>query len=517
MNHSPLKSQALIEAKRVLSSARLTTRISAVLDEDEAYAADKLVELAEEILQQLAAVGIIHYLKHDQQREMYNDFLVQLFNSPGNTYNAGPLYRWAANMVAECPVFRASDRFRFFWQDDQGQAVICQKVHRLSDLRNRVMHGFFVLPPEQNREEAQHIGLLLLELHECGFFTMDARFHFWNEEGFTGQWNTTLLEHWNLLVSESSFGLLAKRVILENSDVFWLQEEGVFSDTDETLVPLELKEFVLNNRRGAFACWFHPNDQRHRDTFAAIGQWLCFQTDTLVVAYTIHETGISFTESFLLDRLASLLPAPEKPFGKDKKLAERVKAQRESFSGKVLILVDEVQTALFSPLHIIQLANFFFENDILLVAIGQHYGHFDRIFNQCISIEHPAMLPDEEQRKSALHNYLRFKGPFADKKEDAEDLTLLHEILQKLCDKIQFGKPIYARRFAEEYGYPMEYVHEIFALLQPWVSSSWAPFEEDTVDELHGVPTSLTEATPIYIILGRRDVHLEYQHKVLSL
>ena len=78
-------------------------------------------------------------------------------------------------------------------------------------------------------------------------------------------------------------------------------------------------------------------------------------------------------------------------------------------------------------------------------------------------------------------------------------------------------KPVYARRFADEYNYPMEYVHEIFALLHPWVNSCRAAFQEDKVDELYGFPTEMTEVTPIYLALGRRDVKLEYQHKVLSL
>jgi hypothetical protein len=42
-------------------------------------------------------------------------------------------------------------------------------------------------------------------------------------------------------------------------------------------------------------------------------------------------------------------------------------------------------------------------------------------------------------------------------------------------------------------------------------------FEQDTLDELYGYPTTITETTPIYLALGRRDVKLEYKHKVISL
>ena len=67
-------------------SQSILDKIDAVNAEDPAYAADELVELAEEILQQIAAVGMIQYLKHAPQKEVYNDFLIGLFNSSGHDY-----------------------------------------------------------------------------------------------------------------------------------------------------------------------------------------------------------------------------------------------------------------------------------------------------------------------------------------------------------------------------------------------------------------------------------------------
>lgn len=53
---------------------RLQRAIRAVLEEQEAYAADELVVLAEEVLMQIASVGIAHYLAHgDLHNEVYND------------------------------------------------------------------------------------------------------------------------------------------------------------------------------------------------------------------------------------------------------------------------------------------------------------------------------------------------------------------------------------------------------------------------------------------------------------
>jgi hypothetical protein len=41
-------------------------------------------------------------------------------------------------------------------------------------------------------------------------------------------------------------------------------------------------------------------------------------------------------------------------------------------------------------------------------------------------------------------------------------------------------------------------------------------FQEDEIDELYGFPKTIEESSRIFLTLGRRDVKLEYQHKVLS-
>jgi hypothetical protein len=135
----------------------LHIKISAVQSEDDAYAADELIELGEEILSQLAAMGIAAYLKQSKQKEVFNDFLISLFLSNGHSYNAGPpLYRWAANMLKEAECEYAAMLRPFFWQMADGKEVLNDQVHHLASLRNAVKHGFFVLPPERNRDEAKN-------------------------------------------------------------------------------------------------------------------------------------------------------------------------------------------------------------------------------------------------------------------------------------------------------------------------------------------------------------------------
>jgi hypothetical protein len=497
--------------------ARIKLLIDSALNEQEAYAADELVELAEELLNQLAAIGMASYIKSGIHKDVNNDFLLQLFNSSGHEYNAGPLYRWAANMIRENSEIQDAALYPFFWETKNGKETLNEAVHHLSELRNQVMHGFFVLPPEKNREEAEKIGKLLLEMVQHGIFKSDFNFHFCDQNGFTGNWNIQTPEQWNDYSGESAFGKLCERIITEQNESFWQNENAAFSEGDDSLIPSELKEFIANKTQGAFACWVHPADSKANTIYASMGHWLKNEKDVLFVGYNLHENGLSFTGDFILRRLYAILYNPETKIGKDKKLTEQVAILRKSHpQKKVVVLINQVQLALFSPQHVTSLTNFLYDNNILLVAIGNHYEHFNPLFNQQFKKEHSSSIPDLAQQKILLQNYLRFKGPFHDRKEDEKDIVMLKEIFEKLCLQLQTGEEIYARRFADEHDYSIEYVHEVFALLHPWIKTERKHFEEDTVDELYGFPTIMTEVTPIYLALGRRDVKLEYQHKVIS-
>ena len=512
-----LKSDKLSSVLKFPLPIRLKEKIDAVLNEYENYAADELVELAEEILNQIAAVGIFNYLKHAPQKEVYNDFVIQLFNSSGHDYNAGPLFRWSANMIKGCPETLKKEYYQFFWEVKNEKEVLCEKVQQLAELRNMVMHGFFVLPPDKNKEIADHIGQLLVELHQADFFSTLEDYHFVNQNGFTGKWNITDPEEWNAYKAETPFGKLSQRIIHEQSEIFWEKEEEVFDYENKLFVPEEIKAFVNNNIRGAFACWVHPKDNNATNRYAAIGNFLKAQKEILFIGYGLHEYGISYTTTFLMNRLLSLLNKKDKPISKNKKAEELITGLRKNNKQKVVILINNIHLALFSSQHVSKLNNFLYDNNIILIAVGHHYEHFDSFFNQSLPISYSATLPNEDEQKIILHNYLRFKGPSMDKLEEIDDVQLLDLTLKKVISELTDEKKVYARRFADEHNFDMEYVHEIFALLYPWVKSDREKFEEDTVDELYGFPSIMTEVTPIYLALGRRDLKLEYQHKVLSL
>ena len=115
----------------------------------------------------------------------------------------------------------------------------------------------------------------------------------------------------------------------------------------------------------------------------------------------------------------------------------------------------------------------------------------------------------------SLKNYIRFKGPSNEQEQEKEHFDLLETIVGQLNETLQKEKRVVARRFADEFDYPIEFVHEAFSILTPFYQVGREEFIKDEVDELYGFPKTIEESSRIYFSLGRRDVKLEYKHKVL--
>jgi hypothetical protein len=520
MEQTLLKSIKLEQAQTLFAkNQRISAAIASVLNEEMANAADELVELAEEILHQMAAVAIAHYLGQPRQMGVYNDFLIQLFNSSGHDYNAGPIYRWAANMVREVEDFRHSARGAFFWDGNGEKEVLCNRVHRLAELRNAVMHGFFVLPPDRNREEADHIGALLLDLHACRFFDVPARFHFFSQSAYTGRWNVTAESQWDAFQLDTPFAQLARQILEERTAEFWQHERSIGALGEASKAPAAVRTFYEGNTTGAFACWVHPKSKKYQHMYADIAAWLYAQPGVVTIAYRMNGNGISYTGQFLLQRLQDVLDPDGKINTKNKKPADWLPAMRKAVKEKVVVLVEGIHCALFSPHHITQFVQLLQQNNILLVAVGLHHRALDRYFNESKVFDDPekVVLPELKEVIDNLQNYLRFKGPSRERADERADAQALENLLESMHQELKAKGKIVARRFADEYQVNIEYVHEIMDVLAPWLPLSYEKFEADTVDERFGLPNEMTEVTAIYLALGRRDLKLEYTHKVLKI
>jgi hypothetical protein len=520
-------------------SDRLKARIASLRDELESHpdkAADEVVELTDEILRNLAAAGFVHYLKNNGQSDSHNDALLsRLLSTEG--VNAAPLYKQAAAAVLDTDPSPSGDpAFLRFFGTMGKQIEFHSEAMYFAQLRNQLMHGFFVFPPHKNIEDAERAGKFLLDLHQSGLFENLGDYHFWNQNGFSGQWAVSDAGDWKKLESDTAFGQIARQVAMEKSEAFWQEQRGRFSAPDEAHLPAELVDIFRGNpllNVGAIGCWFHPNDRaRQEATFAAIGHWL-YQQDWTVVAYALNEKGISFSGDFLLDRLAHVLSGPAGFEQKNSTSKERVRSFRKPTNNDknkpaviqpikpAVVLVDAVHLALFSPNHLTRLAEFLREQKIWLIATGHRYEHFDRIFTKHISFQLAPTVPGRDERRTLLANYLRFRGPYHDRRNKPDEVDQLLQILDELCDRIESGQQVQARPFADELatddpGATLEQVLEVFALLSPWLQVERSAFAEDEFDELYRIPSNWTETSPVYLALGRRDLYLEYKHKAIT-
>jgi len=495
---------------------RLNQKIEAVQSEDDAYAADELVELGEEILSQLAAMGIAVYLQQAKQKDVFNDFLISLFLSNGHAYNAGPLYRWAANMIKDAEGEQALKLRPFFWQMKEEKEVLNQEIHHLASLRNAVMHGFFVLPPERNREEAQKMEHILNQLQSTELFSTNfGSFHFMDKDGFNGHWNIQNTQSWNLFNQEFPFGKLAIRVAHEYANDFRKEEDQFALEQSKSMSNVELEVInLLEKGKGALVCWYQAESDQGLASYRTAIQSLD-KDKYLPIYYALHANGATFTASFLeqeigkaLYQLTSDEKALKEPF-------KYLNAQKGKLSKKPIVVLHDIHIALFSPNHLTNLFNTLYDLEVPIVATSLHYPYLKRFFNMQLTLseKHTNSL---EQVNLSLVNYVRFKGPSPEQETEKENFEVLKIIVYEIHEQLEKNQRVVARRFADDNNYPIEFVHEAFGILSPFYQAEKEAFKEDEVDELYGFPKSIEESSRIFLTLGRRDVKLEYQHKVLS-
>ena len=498
-------------------SPRLIQRLEAVQSEDDAYAADELVELGEEILSQLAAMGISIYLQQGKQKEVFNDFLISLFLSNGHTYNAGPLYRWAANMIKEAEGEDAELLKPFFWEENDGKPKLNEAINHLACLRNAVMHGFFVLPPERNREEALKMEAILAQMNQAGLFdTQFGMFHFIDAQGFNGHWNITDSQAWSAFDAQFAFGQLAARVAHEYLPSFRMEEqEFAFEAFEENTKVAEEVSTLLQKGKGALVAWYRPGVDQRASAYKQFVQRLD-RTIYQPVYYALHPNGATFTAAFLEQELAKGLYELSNDEKALKAPWKFLKAQKGKLPKKLVIVLHDVHIAMFSQNHLTYLFNAFYDAEIPVLATSWHYPYLKRFFNASFELKDKSHSINECDIQFSFNNYVRFKGPSEEQQWEREAYKLLKNITSSIQEELSNNQAVVARRFADHQEYPIEYVHEAFNILSPFYTMDKESFIQDEVDELYGFPKTIEESSRIYLSLGRRDVKLEYQHKVLT-
>ena len=501
---------------------RLQQCIHAVLEEEDAYAADELVELAEEILAQLAAIGLAAYLSQARQKPAFNDYIITLFLSSRHQ-NAGAIFRWVSNMIKDAEGQQCHSLHSFFWQkDEDGEVRLNAAFNHLSELRNAVMHGFFVLPPDRNAEEAKNMAVLLKKMIDAKLFeNRTENFHFCNEDGFTGSWHIESSHEWLQYEGCGDFGALAKRTVYENSDAF-LKDERSFA-LESTKVHKEVAQavtkFLQEKDRGALGITHVPEvtqgDELYRSAMQAV------DTDRFApVCFRLNEAGIAYAGGFLQQTLSStiaeMLGEQPKWLKKDWLLKERElekhTAKIAQLPKRLVVVVGAIHTAMFSSEHMLHLVNQLYTAGIPLIAIGWHHPHLSRYFNASFhSMEGKGRIDNQAMLDAVILNYLRFKeGAHAEQKQ------ALKEHIDTLKQLLNDGRKVVALRYANENKLNTELVHEALAVLAPFYHTQGLKFEKDELHPLFKFPEEYTESSHVFLHLGRRDATLDYQHNVLS-
>jgi len=495
----------------------IKVRIKDVLSEDEAYAADELVSLSEEILLQIAAIGIATYLSQPKQKQVFNDFILELFTSKSHAYNAGPLYRWAANMVKELDGDLSKKIHSLFWKENS----LNDDVNKLSKLRNAVMHGFFILPASRNHQEAAHIGSILEQIIEIDLFSLnnEASYHFLSKEDdivfFNDDWAISE-DQWMLFDKSHAFGELTQDIQYELSEKYEQDQlKLVQANSNNDKVIETLDTFINSNDKGSMSIWARPNYNLLSEYANVINH--LDDSKYLKVFYSLDSHGINVTDDFLLKRLVKRIADETKSDSYSKDPKKAFKKLTKSCNKQIVVILNNIHISLFNSNHLLNLKDLFYENNILLIAFGNHYPFMDKFFNNSYSLISDSYLPKVNQWEESFINYLRFKGPNKDILDDREAYQYLHKISSMLVKEIENEKTVFARRFAEKYKFPMEYVHEAFSILHPFLKADRAPFELDEIDPLYDFPKEVTESSRVFFSIGRRDAKLEYQHKVLEL
>ena len=498
---------------------RLNLKIHAVQSEEDAYAADELVELGEEILSQLAAMGIAVYLQQAKQKEVYNDFLNSLFLSNGHAYNAGPLYRWAANMIKDAEGDDAKLLKPFFWQIKEGKEVLNEEIHHLARLRNAVMHGFFVLPPERNREETKKMEAILEQMNHAGLFDKHfGTFHFVDAKGFKGHWNITDSESWKNFSNCYAFGELAKRISHEYSPNFRAEEQAFA--TEKTTLLTEVQKATHNlfeKGKGALVFWYSPGSKGGEEAYRSMVQSVSNET-YLPIYYALHERGATFTSAFLTKELGNALYELTQKENARKEPIKFLKNKDNSkfVTKKPVLILHDIHVALFNENHLTLFFNELFDAGVPVLCTAWTYPYLRRFFNQELLLDEHAKQITIESIEYSLNNYLRFKGPSKEQNDQFSDYQKVKEIVFSIHQKLENGEAVVARRYADQCAYSIEFVHEAFSILSPFYKPDKEKFKEDEIDELYRFPKTIEESSRIFLTLGRRDVKLEYQHKVLS-
>jgi hypothetical protein len=526
-----------------LLNDRLRKKMRDVCNEHPDYVADELLLLSEEILSQVSAYGVCLYLQKGGilQTEKNNDYILHdLFLHDGHQ-NAGPVFYNVRNLVQELTAVLSDKQNELF----NSESDINKKLQELAAFRNALMHGFFKLPAERNLELVKEIQIILEKLLKYyEIFKHKGDFHFWKKEGFSGHWNLLDNDDWNALAGEkaTSFEKLADKAQNELHSPDFLKTFSISHEPNSAMEKkVDLEGFISSDFKESLYVQFNPRDKKQQYEFYDNAYALLKQRENVeLLSYTIDENGIGFTSYLLFARLVSFLTPiktkliqdlnDEKKLKglklSDEKSKNKLKDKVESLINdigklakeriKLVILINNIHLVPFASDHITALMKFFKESEIYFIGIGWEYEHLNPIFSQKLNLRKDKnAIPNKAAIEQLLKNHTRHRGPFVGE----DDYKALESLMQNFCKILKDKKQVIARQYADEQHVDIELVNEALYILYPYFkyvqSGEGSEYIKDDLDELYGFPKNQTETSSIFLTLSRRDIDLEYKHKIL--
>ena len=523
-------------------SENLKTKMLTVCKEQPEYMADELLLLSEEILSQVSAYGACLYLQKGGilQTEKNNDYLLhELFLNNGHQ-NSGPVFYKVRAILQELTAVLSDKQNELF----NSESDINKKLQELAAFRNALMHGFFKLPAKKNEDMVEKIQNILDVLLTLEIFKHKGDFHFWKKEGFSGHWNIQDNDDWNALAGEkaTSFQKLADKAQNELHSPDFLKTVSICHEPNSAMEKKEdLEGFISSDFKESLYVQFNPRDKKQQYEFYDNAYALLKQRENVeLLSYTIDENGIGFTSYLLFARLVSFLtPIKTKlsqELNDEKKLKElklSVEKPKDKLNDKVeslindigkldkkkklVLLINNIHLVPFASDHITSLMKFFKESGIYFIGIGWEYEHLNSVFSQKLDLRKDRnVIPNEIALKQLIDNHTRHRGPF----EKDADFADLMRIINLICQLLEDKKSVIARQLADVEKVSIELVNEALYILYPYFkydqSGNGTNYIKDDLDELYGFPKTQTETSSIFLTLGRRDIDLEYKHKILK-
>ena len=497
---------------------RLKDKMLEVCNEQKAYVADEILLLSEEILSQVAAYGVCLYLQHGEnlQTEKNNDYILHdLFLNEGHQ-NAGPIFYRVCNIIQEINSSLSDLQKELF----ESGSIIYNDLNKLAEFRNTLMHGFFKLPAERNLEIVKEIQVILEKLlNHYEIFKQKGDFHFWKKEGFKGHWNIQDNNDWDNLAGDlTPFEKLASRSNDELHSADFVNSVSVNHDPSSGLEQKgEVEGFITRESdfKESLYVQFHPVEKKRQNEFYAnTFKLLNERTDLKIISYSIDSQGIGYTAYLLFHKICKAvdISMPKKDM-KDK-IVKAVKKEKK----KIVILINNIHLLPFASDHITSLMKFFKESGIYFIGIGWEYEHLNSNFSQKLKLRKDRNeIPEEKEIQQLIKNHTRHRGPY----EGEDDFKNLNGVIHLICKKIKNNQPVIARQLADFEKIDIELINEALYILYPYLKYDQNGedniYIKDEPDELYEFPKNQTETSSIFLILGRRDIDLEYKHKILKL